>query len=1024
MKNFYKGGRGLCYLKRLSHLFKSKNNRSCTLFGFVLSLICVLFSDAQAQSGRTLGGVVRSTADGQPIANASVSSDKQQARTDTEGKFAILVNKPNGTIIIKHIGFTEQSVAYDEKTTSINIQLAPVDNILDEAVVIGYGTTTRRLNTGSVGKISGADITNQPVSNPLSALSGRIPGVVVSQTSGVPGSRVNIEIQGRNNLNPNQSADPLFIIDGVPFAANNDATNMLGNTLLSPFALINPADIESIEVLKDADATAIYGSRGAYGVVLITTKKGSSGKTVVKAGLHRGINRVTRLVDLLNTEQYLEMRREAFANDGVTPTVSNAPDLVLWDQHAQTDWQKELIGSSASSTDAQLSLSGGSKYTQFMVNGAYQQDNMVFRYSKPYTRTSARLNLNHRSENERLQIGMTAGYGTNSTKNTVSDLTNLTIVLPPNYPKTRDQEDDLIWEYDGVPLYYGNPYAYTKEKFESRSNALMTNMNLSYRLWKSLVAKVSAGYNTTTTFTEYMAPKLAKDPQYDVDGSMTTGDNTYHNWIVEPQLEYNDVLFGGKFQVLLGTTFQQTVNDRVRISATGFTADELMGSLGAATTYNLSSNTSDYRYSAIFGRINYNIMDRYILNLSGRRDGSSRFSAGRKFGNFGAVGAVWIFSEEGSIKDILPFLSFGKLRTSYGITGSDNIGDYQYMETWTHANTPYLNVKALYPSGLANANFRWEANRKLSLSVDLGFLKDRLLFNTTYFDNRSSNQLISTPLPRITGFTTIIENFPATVQNTGWELVVQSTNLKGGDLNWSTNINMTIPRNKLLDFPDLDRSNFANTYIVGRSLNLIRGYVAEGVNPESGLFTYTDLNDDGVLNIQDRIYLGNLDPKFYGGLQNSFTYKGFGIDIFMEYRRQMGRNYMNSLYSDVRVPGFIGNVPTYVMERWQQPGDQTDIQKFSANFGTPATAAGLQFANGHNTSVFSDASFIRLKTLAVNYTLPEKWVSKWGIDRLQVFGRAQNLFTWTSYKGSDPEVQNLRVLPPLRTYVFGIEINL
>ncbi|GGH16584.1 SusC/RagA family TonB-linked outer membrane protein [Sphingobacterium alkalisoli] len=984
----------------------------------------MLFSDVQAQSGRTLGGVVRSAADGQPIANASVSVDKQQARTDAEGKFAILVNKPNGTIIIKHIGFTEQSVAYDEKTTSINIQLAPVDNILDEAVVIGYGITTRRLNTGSVGKISGADITNQPVSNPLSALSGRIPGVVVSQTSGVPGSRVNIEIQGRNNLNPNQSADPLFIIDGVPFAANNDATNMLGNTPLSPFALINPADIESIEVLKDADATAIYGSRGAYGVVLITTKKGSTGKTVVKAGLHRGINRVTRLVDLLNTEQYLEMRREAFSNDGVTPTVSNAPDLVLWDQHAETDWQKELIGKSASSTDAQLSVSGGSAHTQFMINGGYVRENLVFRHTKPYTRASARFNLNHTSENERFQIGLTGGYGTNSTKNTVSDLTNLTIVLPPNYPQKRDGEGNLLWEYNGIPLYYGNPFAYTEEKFESRSNALTSNLNLSYSLWQGLVAKLSAGYNTTATFTEYLAPKISKDPQYDVDGSMTTGDNKYHNWIVEPQLEYNDKLLAGSLQVLIGTTFQQTVNNRVNISALGFTADELMGSLGAATNYNLFSNESDYRYSAIFGRVNYNLKDRYILNISGRRDGSSRFSAGRKFGNFGAIGGAWIFSEERGIKDRGPFLSFGKLRASYGITGSDKIGDYQYMETWSHASTAYLNVKGLYPSGLANANFRWESNRKFSLAAELGFLKDRILLNTTYFDNRSSNQLISTPLPRITGFATIIENFPATIQNAGWELMLESHNLKGKNLDWSTNINMTIPRNKLLAFPDLDRSNFAHVYIVGKPLNLIRGYVSDGVNPETGIFTYTDLNEDGVLNIQDRIYLGTLDPKFYGGIQNSFSYRGMGLDIFMEYRKQMGRNYMSTLYSNLFVPGSLRNAPTHVLDRWQYPGDHTDIQKFSATRGTEATIAGLQFANGNNTRVFSDASFIRLKTVALNYALPGEWTSRFGVQRLQLYGRAQNLLTWTTYKGSDPEVQDVSVLPPLRTYVFGVEITL
>lgn len=971
----------------------------------------------------TIRGTVTDSV-GQPLAGVSVNimGTKQATTTNAQGRFQFNEIPEGARLAFHSLGYRE-ALLYP--SANMAVTLLPSISKLDETVVIGYGTTTQRLNTGSIGRISGEDIANQPVSNPLAALSGRIPGAVVSQSSGVPGGLVNIEVQGRNNINVSVTAEPLYIIDGVPFAPNNDATNLVGSTPLSPFALINPSDIESIEVLKDADATAIYGSRGAYGVILITTKKGMAGKTAVTASVNTGISTVTRLVDLLNTEQYLEIRREAFANDGVTPDIYNAPDLVNYDPNRYTNWQKELIGKSASTTNAQLSITGGSNNTQFAVSGGYQREDLVFRHTEPYYRGSTRFSLNHRSEDNKFQMNLSAGYGTNRTRNTIADLTNLALIMPPNYPETLDGQGNLIWEYEGEPLYYGNPYEYTKESYESSTNGITSNINLSYLLLYGLTAKVSGGYNTSNTYSEYLRPRSATDPRYDVDGSMITGDNRYKSWIIEPQIEYNKSFKAGTLHVLAGTTFQQTDNSTHTVTATGFSSDELLGSLGAAADYTLQSGTSDYRYTALFGRINYNINNRYIVNLSGRRDGSSRFGSGNRFGNFGAAGVAWIFSEESWLKDNFNFLSFGKLRSSYGITGSDKIGDYQYMETWINIANPYLDVKGLYPQRLANPNFRWESNKKLAVGLELGFIADRLLFSATYFDNRSSNHLITTPLPRITGFPSIIENFPATVQNKGWEITANANVIRKEHFSWTTNFNLTLPKNKLLDFPDIERSNYAHRYMVGKPLNLIRAYVSNGVDQETGVYTFEDLNEDGQLTIDDRIYSGYLDPKAYGGLQSQFTYKNFGLDLFFEYRNQTGRNYTTSIYtSGGDVPGFMTNVPVYVLDRWQTEGDQTDIQKLSATYGTEASNAGLIFANGQNTQAFSDASFLRFKTVNLSYNLPESILSQLKIQRLQVFARAQNLFTFTSYQGSDPEVQNLRVLPPLRTYVFGLEITL
>lgn len=960
---------------------------------------------------------------GEPLVQATIKVKGTDVitRTNSDGDFVLASEYENSMLEISYVGFSSQNI---RAVNSLTIKLERSISTLDETVVIGYGKTTRRLNTGSVSRITAEDIKNQPVSNPLAALSGRIPGVVVTQSSGVAGSRINVEVQGRNNLGTGTVAEPLYIIDGVPFAPNNEATSTLGSTQLSPFALINPTDIESIEVLKDADATAIYGSRGAYGVVLITTKKGTAGKTVVNASLNIGINKVTRLIDILNTEQYLDMRREAFRNDNVVPDLFNAPDLLNYDQMGYTDWQKELIGSSSSLTDAQLSFSGGSGNTQFLLSGGYLKENLVFKNTNPYYRGSTHFNLNHQSENQKFSMMLSGSYGANTNNTNVTDLTNLSLVLPPNYPNVVTDDGSLIWEFDGEPLYYGNPLSYTKEDYRAKMNSLNSNLLLNYTIVKGLTSKVSLGYNTVNTHETHLMPQESKDPRYMPEPSMQTSEINNKSWIIEPQIDYAIGLLGGNLQALLGSTFQHGENMGTNIMAYGLTSDELLGSLAAARLYTLNSFFDEYRYTAVFSRLNYNVKNRYILNFSGRRDGSSRFGAGRRFGNFGAVGAAWVFSEESFIKDNVAFMSFGKLRASYGVTGSDKIGNYQYLETWRNSDNPYQDIKGLYPTRIANPNFRWESNNKLAIALETGFIKDRLLINISYYDNRSSNHLIATPLPHITGFPSIIENFPATVQNSSWEITINSNNIKRDDFSWSTSFNMTIPRNRLLSFPDFENSNFSNQYIIGKPLNLIYAYQYDGVDPQTGLYTFIDQNNDGALDGDDRIYQGTTDPKFYGGLQNSLSYRGLSLDAFFEFRNQIGRNYLNSILGSMP-PGYMTNFPTLILDRWQNPGDITDMQRFTATPGSPASNLEAIIGNPQrNGALFSNASFIRLKTLAVSYSLPSAILAKTGLQGIQLFSRAQNLLTFTSYKGSDPEVQNLRILPPLRTFIFGLQVSL
>lgn len=967
-----------------------------------------------------------------PDATIRIKGEKAEFKSDRHGNFEIPARYNNSTLQLVYIGYKSKESAVLKN--GMIIVLSKSESVMDEVIVMGYGATSKRFNTGSIDKISADDIERQPVSNPLAALAGRIPGLIVTGTNGNPGSHYKVQIQGQNALaigdnRHSVNSEPLYIIDGVPFAPNNDPVNQYNSAIsnqsgLSPFSFINPADIQSIEVLKDADATAIYGSKGAYGVVLITTKKGTSlGQTRVNLNLSSGFSKVTRLMDFLNTEQYMEMRKEAFANDGVTPDETNAPDLFLWDQSKYTNWQKEFIGNTVNYTDAQLSVTGGSNSTQFLVSGSFQRQTLVYPGTKGNNKGGGHFNLNHRSENNKFNISLTTSYLHDKNETIGSDLTYISQMLPPNYPDLFDDLGKLVWEYNGTNLYYGNPLDITKTTYTANSSNLNSSLNLSYFVLPELNVKLTGGYNAVHVNEVFLGPIESQDPQYSPTGYSTLGNNAIRSWIIEPQAEYKKTFSDNQFSILLGSTFQKNWADRSFTTAYGYPSDDLLGSLAAATSYRLTSSNSDYKYTGVFTRINYSYKNKLIANLSGRRDGSSRFGKANQFGNFGAIGLAYIFSEETFFKSNADFLSFGKIRTSYGITGSDQIGNYQFMDTWKNTTNPYGTISGLYPTRLANPSFQWERNNKFSAALELGFLDDRLYLSTNYYNNISGNHLISTPLPYVTGFLNILENFPATVKNWGWEFLLSTKNIQNSNFSWITNFNLTLPKNKLASFPDFENSSYYATYIVGEPLNIIKGYHAKGVNLQTGVFEFDDLDGDGSFGSGDMINLGTLDPKYYGGLSNTINYKGISLTAFFEFKKQKGRNFIGNIYDSGLTPGFMRNFPTEVLSRWQKEGDITEIQRFIATYTTPAAeAAELMFRT--NDAIYSDASYIRLKNVEVSYNLPNQALKSIHFHKIMLFARAQNLLTITNYKGTDPETQNINMLPPLRTVTFGISASL
>lgn len=685
---------------------------------------------------------------GNPVPSVSVviPGTPLGAMTNEKGEYVISSVPENATLLFTYIGYQPQTIAINRRSV-INIVLKLEVRQLDETVVIGYGTTSRRKSTGSVSSVTAEEIAKQPVANPLNALQGRVAGAVVFQQNGLPGSRVSILIRGQNSLS--NGTQPLYIIDGVPFNTQDQsvpATNDLNsygifaaNRGISPFSVINPADIERMDILKDADATAIYGTRGANGVVLITTKKGKAGKTKLDVNVYRGTGKVSKFVEMMNLQQYLQMRREAFANDGITPTATNAPDLMVWDTTQSTDWQQKYLGGTANTTDAQATISGGDARTRFLFNAGYHKETTVFPGDFGDTRLSARFNADHSSSDRKFNISLSSSYSFDKTNLLATDLSSAVTNLPPNMP-LYNSNGTLFWNGS-----FTNPESYSLAKYTGKTNNFLSNLQLRYTILPGLDLKTNLGFTKFTIDQNQQNPVGSKNPLTTAQTNSANFANIdQETYIVEPQATYSRKIGDGKLNALIGSTFQQSLNKGTSIRADNYSNPLLLGTIsGAGTILSATASYTLYKYNSLFGRINYEWKSKYILNLNFRRDGSSRFGADNRFGNFGSVGAAWIFSSEQFIENGLPFLSFGKLRGSYGLTGSDQLQDYQYITLFNTSSggSAYQGSSVLSPSRINNPELQWETNKKLEFGLDLGFLKDRILLTANYYRNRSGNQL-------------------------------------------------------------------------------------------------------------------------------------------------------------------------------------------------------------------------------------------------------------------------------------------
>jgi len=988
------------------------------------------------QGDVTVNGVIQSE-EGKPLSGASVMvvGSKKGTVTDGTGAFVLKGVKPDAVIEVSYIGYQTKKISI-KGSNGLQIKLGAATGDLDQVDIIPYGKSIQRFSTGDITTVTSKEIEEQPVVDPILALEGRVPGLYITQSTGFVGSGFNLQILGQNSIS--SGLDPLYIVDGVPFGTggllpqwNNIQGGGNDGFAPSPFAFLNPSDIESITVLKDADATSIYGSRAANGAILITTKKGKAGQTKFNFNLQDGFGQVGEKLHLLNTPQYLQMRHDALLLDGISAPGPTDFDINgVYDSTRYTDWQKTLLGGAAKYENFSGSVSGGNNNTQFLLGATYHLESTVFPIYFADNKGSVHFNLNHSSSNERFNMQLSTSYQFDDNHLPNVDLTRYAMELAPDAPALYNTDGSINWQLLNGNSTWTNLLAYSLQSSVEKTNNFISDVVLGYQIIRGLDIKCNFGYSLLNMNEIQMTPVEAEPPQYAsfFHGYSNFTNNSSNTWIIEPQVDFKRFIAGGNLEIVVGGTEEQSSALGQQIETSGYTSDLLLQDVAdAASVVVQPTNSFIYRYNAVFGRLNYILKRKYIINLTTRRDGSSRFGPENQFHNFWSVSGGWIFSEEEFFKKNISGLSFGKIDASYGTTGNDQIGNYQYFSAYSPVSVPfpYQGAIGFSSGGIANPYIQWELTKKSNFGLTLGFFRDRLILKGDYFLTRSSNQLLGYTLPYVTGYPSILENFPAKVQNSGLELSLNTVNIKSKNFTWSTTVNITLPRNKLIAFPNLDSSSYVYELIIGKPVDISQVFNFAGVNTTTGQYQFYDSGKQITSSPnapQDNTVMVNTNPTFYGGLGNTFSYKGVSLNLFFQFAKHISNNSFINIGS---TPGQFnagfdaGNQPNSVVKAWKTPGDITSIQRYNSNgsyFGTWAEA------NSSN-AVYSDASYARLKNVSLSWQLPGDWKKKALMQNARIFVQGQNLWTFTKFTGLDPETGSSLALPPLRVITFGLEVT-
>ena len=1010
---------------------------------------------------------------GMPLIGATIleTGTENGDATNLDGKYTIKVNSTS-TLAFSYLGYKTQVVTVGTETT-IDIKLLPDIELMDEVVVVGYGTVQRKDLTGSVGSVDMNKLKEAPVANFDQALAGRVAGVKVGSDSGEPGAGLEVTIRGRNTVNGDNS--PLYVLDGFIVEDFNPS-------------ILNPTDIESIDILKDASATAIYGARGANGVVLITTKKAQTGKTVITYEARMDVSQIANKIDVLPAYEFVKLANELNPSSARARFFVNDDDELVGEvedyrNSPAVNWQDDAFRN-ATTTSHAVKIASGNEVTKLSASlNALNQEGTLLKSN--FRKLNGRIDLRHNiSDKLNLRVALyytnTDLQGLNTQGTTAYSFMRNVITYPNVVNQFRDYGDSNplnginTEEFDVNNIFSWHPIVSLNNEYRRReTDQFISNLSLRYLISKNLTFETKGSYYSSASKTGVFNNSKTVygrliNPINGINGTLDHSKITRVSTV--NTLTYRKTIGKHRFDALLG----YTLNAR-RLTRTFFRAIEIPqyvenqginaldeGEISTTDDVNASSRE---RIESLLGRVNYSYRNRYLLTVSLRRDGSSKFAPGNNIGYFPSLAASWKAEEEDFIKDI-SFISQLKFKAGYGKTGNDRIPSGARFDLYTSGLSSYFingqEVLGQRPTSTgASPNVRWETTEQYNAGIDLGLFKGRINISAEVYNKRTEDLLINADTPPSLGISTIWKN-SGTVRNTGLELTLSTVNVKIKDFKWTTDFNISFNKNQVLELPEAkpifgnpgyyQRYN-SNQYIVeeGQPLGNMFGYDSDGVyqpedfinyNPEDATHTlapgqadydggaavrqpgdekYKDINGDGEITAEDKTIIGNALPKHFGGINNTFSYKGFSLSTFFQW--SYGNQILNAnrlIFEEVNYSE--QNQYATVVNRWTQTNQDTDLFR----------AGGRGFED-LSSRVIEDGSFIRLKTVNLSYSFSKKLIEKIKLNSASIYFAAQNLITWTNYSGFDPDVSVNRsaIMPGVdyssypvsRTFSFGLNVT-
>lgn len=916
--------------------------------------------------------------------------------TDTNGKYRIALSSPNDVLVYAFVGLASKEVPVNGQT-SINVTLKEEEKVLQEVVVIGYGTIDRATLTSSVSSIGRDLIDKDPLPSIMQAIQGKAGGVQVTQKSGSPGGGVNIRVRGTTSINA--SSDPLYVVDGVPVNSNTNFVggsdfNFGGGTQgINILASINPSDIESVEILKDAASSSIYGARAANGVVLITTKRGRANESNISINTYAGVSQMPqeRKYDLMNTDQYISYMQDYYKYKGTA-----IPESILRSD-VNTDWQ-DAIFRTAPLQNYEISASGGSEKTQYYSSlGYYDQQGIID--NSGFKRLSGRVNLDYQqSKKLRFSTKLNLTRATNNRvqeENSKEGSTKNGILTPPNVPI---YNEDGSYAYDPANAARENPVAMLRLPVnKAETFRVLSSISADYTIVPGLSFKTSWAADMSFIDETFFMPPVGIR-SFASSGGMGAARSTKDQlWVNENTLTFDHTYGDHNVNLLGGVSFQESRYSFVEARRSNFASNDISLISAGGTLSGANATVQEWSIASFFARANYGFKNRYLLTVNFRTDGSSRFGADNRWGYFPSAAAAWRISQEPFLADN-DKISNLKLRASWGITGNQNIPNYASYTLYSGGSN-YLNTPGFFPASLGDSNLGWEKTKQVDVGLDLGLFSDRISVLADYYVKNTSDLLISVQVPRSTGFASGIQNV-GEIQNKGFEFELTTRNLVG-NFRWTTSLNMTFNRNKVVSLPEGDIYGGLGNLNVAREglpLGVFYGWQMVGVNPQTGMIDFA--RADGTVGppdfAEDKRVIGNPNPDFFGGITNTFLYKGFDLSINGQFT--YGNDIFNyNLFSILSGSGDSNNGSTDWTRRWQQPGDITDVPR-----PTPS-----DLDNGTVSSRFvEDGSFFRLRNITLGYTLPASVLERFKLKTLRIYATVQNAHVFTKYRGYDPEVSS------------------